>query len=52
VRLNSLGAKLRGSDLALARIIAKMARLIGDLCHLHAERGDAERCGVLLGGDT
>ena len=22
----------------------------GDVCHLHAERGDAERCGVLLGG--
>ena len=22
----------------------------GDVCHLHADRGDAERCGVLLGG--
>ena len=22
----------------------------GDVCHLHAERGDAERCGVLLDG--
>jgi hypothetical protein len=22
----------------------------GDVCHLSADRGDAERCGVLLGG--
>ena len=22
----------------------------GDVCHVHADRGEAERCGVLLGG--
>ena len=22
----------------------------GDVCHMHADRGEAERCGVLLGG--
>lgn len=37
---------------AISRTECRLGDLLtrGDVCHLHADRGDAERCGVRLGG--